>query len=80
MYPNPKFGSIDEEDKYWSTHNPLNEGFNGEAQKEKQKRSSFLSIRLTGEELAQLRDIATASGIGPSTYVRMLVKRQLMDK
>jgi len=80
IYPNPKFSSIEEEDKYWATHSPLGEGFNVEAQKEKQKRSSFLSIRLTGEELTQLRDIATANGMGPSTFIRILIKDALSDK
>jgi len=77
IYPNPKFGSIEEEDKYWATHSPLDEGYSAEIQKEKQKRSSFLTIRLTGEELTQLRDLASSKGMGPSTYIRTLIKGSL---
>ena len=73
-YPNPKFGSVEEEDKYWASHSPLNEGYAAEIQKEKQRRSSFLTIRLTGEELTRLRDIASSKGMGPSTYIRALIK------
>lgn len=70
QYPNPRFSSLEEEDEYWKTHSPLDEGYEGEVQKSKQQRSSFLSIRLTGDELTQLRDMAAKVGVGPSTYVR----------
>jgi len=76
-YPNPKFGSAEEENKYWATHSPLDEGYAGVIQKEKQKRSSFLTIRLTGEELTQLRDISSSKGMGPSTYIRAMIKDAL---
>ncbi|MFC1990496.1 hypothetical protein ACFLVW_08140 [Chloroflexota bacterium] len=72
-YPNPKFNSLDEEDQYWKTHSPLDEGYEGEIQKGKEKRSSFLSIRLTAEELSRLRKTAAVYGMGPSTYVRQLI-------
>jgi len=47
----------------------------GQARRSKpgQKRSSFLSVRLTGEELDRLRDLAARQGIGPSTFVRTLL-------
>ena len=77
IYPNPRFGSIEEEDKYWATHSPLDEGYAVAIQKEKQKRSSFLTIRLTGEELTQLRDLSSARGMGPSTFIRTLIKNAL---
>lgn len=73
QYPNPKFGSIEEEDKYWETHSPLDEGLEGEVQTTEQKRSSFLSVRMTGDELSQLRDEAAKLGIGPSTYARLVL-------
>ena len=69
QYPNPRFSSLEEEDEYWKTHSPLDEGYKGEVQKSKQKRSSFLSIRLTGEEITKLRNVAAKFGMGPSTYV-----------
>ncbi len=73
QYPNPKFGSIEEEDKYWETHSPLDEGFEGEVETSEQKRSSFLSVRMTGDELSQLRDEAANVGLGPSTYARLVL-------
>jgi hypothetical protein len=73
QYPVPKFNSLEEEDKYWRSHSPLLEGYEGKAQKKKQNRASFLSIRLTGEELAQLRERATHYGLGPSTYARQVL-------
>ena len=80
IYPNPRFGSIEEEHKYWATHSPLDEGYAAEIQKEKQKRSSFLTIRLTGEELTQLRDLSSARGMGPSTFIRTLIKDALTPR
>jgi predicted DNA binding CopG/RHH family protein len=74
VYPNPKFSSRENEDQYWEKRSPLAEGYKGEVNKEKQKRSSFLTIRLTGEELTELRDMASAKGMGPSTFIRSLVK------
>lgn len=73
QYQNPKFGSIEEEDKYWETHSPLAEGLEGEVQTTEQKRSSFLSVRMTGDELSQLRDEAAKLGLGPSTYARLVL-------
>jgi predicted DNA binding CopG/RHH family protein len=80
IYPNPKFKSFEEEDKYWATHGPLEEGYDVEVQKERQKHSSFLTIRLTGEELTQLRDLAMSKGMGPSTYIRTLIKDALTSR
>ena len=74
IYPNPKFVSAEEEDKYWAGHSPIDEGYTGEVQVEKQKRSSFLTIRFTGDELTQLRDLAGRKGMGPSTYIRSIIK------
>jgi len=74
IYPNPRFSSVEEEDKYWAIHSPLDEGYAVANQKEKQKRSSFLTIRLTGGELIQLRDLSSARGMGPSTFIRTLIK------
>jgi hypothetical protein len=80
IYPNPKFETFEEEDKYWATHGPLEEGYDVKVQSERQKHSSFLSVRLTGEELTQLRDLAREKGLGPSTYIRTLVKDALMSR
>jgi len=72
-YPNPNFTSLEEERKYWEVHNPLAEGYKGKIQRSRQKRSSFLAVRLTGEELTRLRDIAAKQELGPSTFARILL-------
>ena len=78
----PEFKSLDEEREYWEARGPLTEGHRGRINrpKPKQKRSSFLSIRLTGEELTQLRDMAAEFGMGPSTYVRQVLKLAIEQK
>lgn len=71
----PEFQTLEEERKYWETRGPLAEGHKGRVNKPKlgQKRSSFLAVRLTGEELTRLRDIAARQGIGPSTFARLVL-------
>ena len=78
----PEFKSLDEEREYWEARGPLVEGQGGRINRPKprQKRSSFLSIRLTGEELTQLRDMAAEFGMGPSTYVRQVLKLAIEQK
>ncbi len=78
----PEFKSLDEEREYWEARGPLAEGHKGRINRPKpgQKRSSFLSIRLTGEELTQLRDMAAEFGMGPSTYVRQVLKLAIEQK
>jgi len=72
-YPVPKFSSLEEEDRYWQSHSPLMEDYEGKVQKKQQNRASFLSIRLTGEQLARLRQIAAQYDLGPSTYARQIL-------
>lgn len=72
-YPTPKFHTLEEEEKYWASHSPLMDGYGGKVQKQKQNRASFLSVRMNGEELKRLRDIAVRYGVGPSTYARQLL-------
>ena len=76
-YSIPKFKNIEEEDKFWQSHSPLTEGHSGKVQKKAQNRASFLSIRLTDKELAQLREQAISYGLGPSTYARQLIVQKL---
>jgi len=70
-----EFQSLQEEKEYWEARGPLAEGHKGKINKLKtgQKRSSYLAVRLTGEELTQIRDIAARYGIGPSTFARLLL-------
>jgi hypothetical protein len=71
----PEFKTLEEEKEYWDAHGPLAEGHKGIINKprSKQQRSSFLAVRLTGEELTRLRDLAAKQGFGPSTYARIIL-------
>ena len=71
----PEFKSLEEEKEYWEARGPLAEGHEGRINKPRprQKRSSFLAVRLTGEELACLRDLAAKQGLGPSTFARIVL-------
>jgi hypothetical protein len=71
----PEFKTLEEEKEYWEARGPLAEGHKGTINKPeaKQKRSSFLAVRLTGEELTHFRDIAAKQGLGPSTFARIIL-------
>ena len=75
----PEFKTLEEEKEYWEARGPLAEGHKGTINrpKSKQKRSSFLAVRLTGEELTRLRDIATKQGVGPSTFARIVLTSEI---
>ena len=77
VYPNPRFTSTEEEEEYWQKHSPLAEGYEGTVQHKPQRRSSYLALRLSGEELEQLRDAAQRAGIGPTTLARNLILQGL---
>jgi antitoxin component of RelBE/YafQ-DinJ toxin-antitoxin module len=78
----PKFESLEEEREYWEVHGPLAEGYKSRISKSqaRQKRSSFLAVRLTGEELTRLRDVAKEQGLGPSTFARLVLTRAIERK
>ena len=65
----PVFNTLEEERAYWErrARGP------GRPHKPTLLRNSFLSIRLTGKEITQLRDLAATKGIGPSTFVREMI-------
>jgi hypothetical protein len=73
----PEFQSLEEEREYWEARGPLAEGHKGKfhIQEPCQKRNSFLSIRLTGDEIGQLRDVADKMGVSPSTLARFGIKQ-----
>jgi|WetSurMetagenome_2_1015567.scaffolds.fasta_scaffold165757_2 hypothetical protein len=75
----PEFTSLEEEKAYWEARGPLAAGRKGRLNKPKagQKKSSFLAVRLTGEELTRLRTIAANQGIGPSTFARLVLSRAI---
>ncbi len=68
----PEFQSLEEEKEYWEARGPLAEGRKGRINKPKanQKRSSFLSVRLTGEEITGLREVAAIFYTTPSELAR----------
>jgi hypothetical protein len=68
----PEFQSLEEEKEYWEARGPLAEGHKGRINKPKlgQKRSSFLSVRLTGEEIAALHEVAAIFFTRPSEFAR----------
>lgn len=79
-YPNPKFPGPDEEAEYWKTHSPLLEGYEGTVQARplpRPSRTSFLSVRLSGEEIERLRRVAERAGLAPSTLARALILQGL---
>ena len=68
----PEFQSLEEEKEYWEARGPLAEGRKGRINKPRlgQKRSSFLSVRLTGEEITALREVAAIFFTKPSELAR----------
>lgn len=63
--------------EYWEKRGPLARGNRGKVQLARQKRSSFLTVRLSGRELTKLRDIAVRQGIGPSTLARIILLAEM---
>lgn len=70
-----QFKSLEEEREYWESRGPLAEGHKGVPNRSQpnKKRTSFLSVRLTGEELDRLYEIAKERGVGTSTFTRMVL-------
>lgn len=68
----PEFQTLEEEKEFWEARGPLAEGNKSRLNKPRpgQKRSSFLSVRLTGEEITALRDAAATLHITPSELAR----------
>jgi hypothetical protein len=72
---NNQFISQEDEREYWESRGPLAKGARGQINSPapKEKRSSFLSVRLSGEELTKLRDIASHYDLGPSTFAQRIL-------
>jgi hypothetical protein len=71
----PTFQSLEEEKEYWEARGPFAKGRKGKINKPvaKDKRSSFLAVRLSGAELTRLRDVAAKEGLGSSTFARKVL-------
>ena len=76
----PEFKTLEEEREYWEARSGLAPGHKGRWSnprgswsERKSKLSSYLVVRLTGEEITKLRDIAVKKGLGTSTYARTVL-------
>jgi hypothetical protein len=69
------FKSPEEEREYWENRGPLAKGARSKLIKPVSSRrlESFLSVRLSGKELTELRDLASKCGLGPSTFAREIL-------
>lgn len=68
----PEFNSLEEEKAYWEERAKAPGRW---IENKPQKRSSFLAVRLNGEEITRLRDAAAKQGVPLSTFTRQaLVK------
>lgn len=74
LYPVPKFKNLEEEDQFWQTHDPMTEGYKFTIQRNPQPVSSFLSVRMTGREIDELREVAAKAGMGVSTFARQVLR------
>lgn len=76
----PDFGTEEEAQAFWDSHSP--EDFPGEFAEAKVefdrpliKRG--LTVKLSEETISQLRELAKAQGIGPSTLARIWILERL---
>ena len=70
------------EAEYWETHT-IDEVEGEELQEEvvvRKQLSSVFSIRLNPEDVKQLREMADAQGVGPTTMARRLLRQCLSDR
>ena len=73
---------IEEAAEYWDTHSVTDD--NTEPVTDpiivKKPLTSVFSIRLDQDDIAKLRALARANGIGPTTMARTLLRRSINDK
>ena len=82
MTGNEQKRSRREEAEYWESHTldeVASEEQGDEAVVVRKPLSSVFSIRLDPEAVKQLRDMASAMGVGPTTMARMLILQGLRD-
>jgi predicted DNA binding CopG/RHH family protein len=73
------FHTLEDEDRYWQANSPILGEKPGNVQKIPQNRDSFLSIRLSAEEIESLRLKAGLEGLGISTYARRVILNSLNE-
>ncbi len=73
---------IEEAAEYWDTHSVTDENTGPVTDPiiVKKPLSSVFSIRLDQDDVAKLRALAKANGIGPTTMARNLLRRSISDK
>ncbi len=79
----PRFGSEEEAAAFWDTHSP--EDFPEEFEPVEAKVSRplikrGLTVKLSDETIARLRELAREQGIGPTTLVRMWILEHLKQQ
>ena len=67
--------------EYWDTHSVTDENSEPVAEPVALKKplSSVFSVRLDRDDVAKLRSMARANGIGPTTMARRLLRRAIND-
>ena len=73
---------IEEAAEYWDTHSVTDDNTEPVTDRivVKKPLSSVFSIRLDQDDVAKLRALARANGIGPTTMARNLLRRSISDK
>jgi predicted DNA binding CopG/RHH family protein len=78
----PKFKSLEEEAKFWDTHDTSDYIDRSKKIKVTFKKTStkVINIRMNIEDLSALRTMAQGKGLGPTTLARMWVKERLEEE
>jgi predicted phosphatase len=77
--PAPPFLTLEEEATFWDTHDftEHSEGFEEVEAHFAPNLSQGITVRLTVQDLRELRQVATKKGIGVSSLARMWIKQTL---
>jgi len=76
----PEFGTAEQEDEFWRMLNPPGKTDRRPVRRKPEKRSSYLALRLTADELARLREAARGADVGPTTLARNLILKGLQEE
>ena len=76
----PEFRTAEQEDEFWRRLSSPGQGERRVIQRKPEKRSCYLALRLTGEELARLREAARRADVGPTTLARKLILKGLQEE
>lgn len=83
------FTTYQEETRFWETNNLLNlrepgtpaiVSAGGKIAQSEYRLGESLNVRFSGEDLANIRALATKKGVGPTTLVRMWAKEKLQEE